>query len=257
MGRRFIRQTAPFLVSALIFAGALHLAGVFLGPELVPPPGAVLASLWEITRSGEVFHDISITVARALAGIVLANLAGIALGLAAGFAPGALRLVSPLVAALQSCPPVVWISLVMVWAGTGSPVPVATVFAAAFPFVFSAAAQGVMGLDRRIFAMSRLYDVPKTRVMRQYVLPGILPYWLASLSAVLATGWKAAAVAEFLGSHDGIGAKIFWSYRNLNMEELNAWALALIVFGVILECGLILPLRRRVAVMGVKGVADA
>ena len=78
----------------------------------------------------------------------------------------------------------------------------------------------------------RLYGVPKARIMRRYVLPGILPYWLASFSAVLASGWKAAAVAEFLGSHDGVGAKIFWSYRNLAMEELNAWALALIVLGV-------------------------
>ena len=37
--------------------------------------------------------------------------------------------VAPLVAALQSCPPVLWISLVLVWAGTGSTVPVVVVFA--------------------------------------------------------------------------------------------------------------------------------
>ena len=255
--KRLCHKIMPFFVSALILSGALWLAGKCLGPELAPPPGAILAALWEICRSGEVFQELSVTMARALAGIFLANLAGLLLGLAAGFIPGALRLVSPLVAALQSCPPVVWISLVMVWAGTGSPVPVATVFAAAFPFVFSASAQGVMCLDRRVFAMSHLYAVPKARIMRRYVLPGILPYWLASFSAVLASGWKAAAVAEFLGSHNGIGAKIFWSYRNLNMEELNAWALALIILGVALESGLIMPLRKKVAALNAKGAADA
>ena len=254
---RFCHRALPFLVSALVLGGALWLAGSVLGPELAPPPKAILAALWEICRSGEAFRELAVTVGRALAGILLANIAGLFFGLAAGFIPGALRLVSPVVAALQSCPPVVWISLVMVWAGTGSPVPVATVFAAGFPFVFSASAQGVMGLDRRVFAMSRLYAVPKARIMRRYVLPGILPYWLASFSAVLASGWKAAAVAEFLGSHDGIGAKIFWSYRNLNMEELNAWALALIILGVVLECGLITPLRKKVAAMSTRGMADA
>lgn len=171
----FFHKAVPFLVSALVLAAALRLAGRLLGPELAPPPEAVFAALWKIIRSGEAFRELFVTAARALAGIFLANLSGIVLGLAAGLVPGALRLLSPLVAALQSCPPVVWISLVMVWAGTGSPVPVATVFAAAFPFVFSAAAQGVTGLDRRVFAMSRLYGVPKTRVMRRYVLPGILP----------------------------------------------------------------------------------
>lgn len=254
---RFFYKVAPFLVSALILVAALWLAGKLLGPELAPPPKAILVTLWELVLSGEVFREMSITVARALAGIFLATLAGIALGLVAGLIPGALRLVSPLVAALQSCPPVVWISLVLVWAGTGSPVPVTTVFAATFPFIFSAVAQGVMDLNRRVFAMSRLYDVPMSRVIRYYVLPGILSYLLAAFSVVLAAGWKAAAVAEFLGSHDGVGAKIFWSYRHLNMAELNAWALALIILGVTLECGLIMPLRRKVANMNVKGTADA
>jgi NitT/TauT family transport system permease protein len=127
---------------------------------------------------------------------------------------------------------------------------VVTVFAATLPFVFSTTAQGVLGLDRRIFSLSRLYAVPKNRIFRLFILPGVFPYWLAGLSTVLATGWKAAAVAEFLGSHQGIGARIFWNYHRLNMEELNAWALALILLGVALEGGLIVPLRRKAARKG-------
>lgn len=245
----------PYAVSAFIFTAVLWLAGTAMGPELVPPPAAVLGALVSLARSGDLFRELGITVVRGAAGIALANVAGVSLGLAAGFVPGALRMVAPLVAALQSCPPVVWISLVMVWAGTGGTVPVATVFAAAFPFVFSTTAQGVMGLDGRIFAMSRLYGVPKTRILAWFVLPGITPYWLAGFSTVLAAGWKSAAVAEFLGSHEGIGSRIFWSYRKLNMEELYAWALALVILGVVLECGLITPLRRRAAALGAKGAA--
>lgn len=245
----------PYAVSALIFAGAVYFAGLALGPELLPPPSAILGALGDLARSGELFRELGVTVWRGFAGVVLANIAGVGLGMAAGFIPGALRLVAPLVAALQACPPIVWISLVMVWAGTGGVVPIATVFAATFPFVFSTTAQGVMGLDRRTFAMSRLYDVPRGRVLRQFILPGILPYWLAGFSSVLAAGWKAAAVAEFLGSHQGIGARIFWSYRKLAMEDLYAWALALILLGVILECGVITPLRRKAAALNAKGGA--
>lgn len=243
----------PYAVSALVLTGAAYAAGAFLGPELFPPPNAVLAALIDLARTGELFRELAVTIARGFSGILLANAAGLALGLAAGFLPGALRLVAPLVAALQACPPIVWVSLVMVWAGTGSAVPVATVFASALPFVFSTTAQGVMGLDKRIFAMSRLYAAPKSRVLRRFVLPGILPYWLAGFSTVLAAGWKAAAVAEFLGSHQGVGARIYWSYRKLNMEELNAWALALILLGVVLECGVITPLRKKAAAMNAKG----
>ncbi len=247
----------PYVVSALVLAGAALAASYALGPELAPRPQATLAALWQLAMSGELFRELGVTILRGAAGIFLANLAGVALGLAAGFLPGALRLTAPLVAALQACPPVVWISLVMVWAGTGSVVPTATVFAATFPFVFTTTAQGVMGLNPRVFAMSALYGVPKTRLLRLFVLPGILPYWLAGFSTVLAAGWKAAAVAEFLGSHQGIGARIFWCYHKLDMEGLNAWALTLIILGVALECGVITPLRRKAARMESRGASHA
>ena len=246
-------KALPFLVSALLILAGLQLASILLGPQIAPPPLESLHALGRLALSGELFRELGITVLRALAGVMLANIAGLILGVASGLIPGAMRLLAPLVAALQSCPPIIWISLVMIWAGTGSTVPVATVFAATVPFVFSAAAQGVMALDRRLLSMSALFDVPLKKRLRLLVGPGILSYWLAAFSAILASGWKAAAVAEFLGSHNGVGARIFWSYRHLDMAELNAWALALIFLGVLLECGLIAPLRRKTSAMNHKG----
>ncbi len=248
-----MKAALPYLVSAALLLGAAQVASLCLGPALAPPPDRILAALARLAGSGDLFRELGVTVLRALLGIFLANLLGVALGVGAGLLPAAMRLLAPLVAALQSCPPVVWISLVMVWAGTGFAVPVAVVFAAAVPFLFSTAAQGVMGLNPRLFAMSALYDVPWPRRLRQLVLPGIVPYWLAAFSSTLAAGWKAAAVAEFLGSHQGVGARIFWSYRRLDMDELNAWALALISLGVVLECGIIAPLRRKAAAMNSTG----
>lgn len=245
-----------YLASALILLGALSLASRLLGPELAPPFQGILSAWLDLVRDGELARELGVTALRGAAGVLLAGLAGTALGLAAGLMPWALRLTAPLTAALQSCPPVVWISLVMVWAGTGSTVPVATVFAASLPFVFSNTAQGVLGLDRRLMSMSRLYTVPRLRMLRQLILPGILPYWLAGFSTVLSTGWKSAATAEFLGSHQGIGARIYWSYHKMNMEELNAWALTLVVLGVLLENALILPLRRKAARLQSKGRAE-
>ncbi|MDR1044297.1 MAG: ABC transporter permease subunit [Candidatus Adiutrix sp.] len=248
-----MNKLRPYVFSAALLALAAAGLSRLLGPALAPGPAAIAAAFWDLGKSGELFREMAVTVWRALAGILAANLAGAALGLLAGSRSGALRLTAPLVAGLQSCPPVVWISLVMVWAGTGGLVPVATVFAAAFPLVFSTTAQGVMALDRRVLAMSRLYAVPRLRVFRRFILPGIMPYWLAGFSTVLAAGWKAAAVAEFLGSHRGIGARIYWSYSKLNMEDLYAWALALIILGTLLEGALITPLRRRAARMQSRG----
>lgn len=257
MPSRIVRFALPYVFSALVLGGLLWLANWKFGPALAPEPAAILRAWGGLALSGELFRELAVTVLRGLAGVLLANLAGVALGLAAGLNPLLMRLCAPLVSALQSCPPVVWISLVLIWAGSGSAVPLATVFAASLPFAFSATAQGVMGLDRRILAMSALYDVPKTRVLRRFILPGIFPSWLAGFSAVLSASWKTAAVAEFLGSSQGIGARIFWSYHKLDMEALNAWALTLIALGVLLESTAIAPLRRKAAQLESRGDANA
>jgi ABC-type nitrate/sulfonate/bicarbonate transport system permease component len=235
---------------------ALEAANLILGPSIAPTPLKVLGRLWELCLSGELMRELFTTIKRGILGVLLANVAGLLLGILAGKVNFLLRLTAPLVSGIQSCPPIVWISLVMVWAGTGSAVPVVTVFAATVPFVFSNVAQGVMGLPVRIIEMGRLYDVPTFRTLRMVVIPGILPYYLAGLSTVLATAWKAAAVAEFMGSSDGAGAKIYWSYANLNMEDLNVWALGLIILGLGLEALAVTPLRKKAAKMAARGEAN-
>ena len=251
---RSIRPILPYLASFLLWALAVKAMNILWGKALAPGPLDVLKAFGSLCASGELFRELFVTVRRALYGVVLANVIGFALGFSAGRFQFLLDYTAPLIAGLQSCPPVVWITLVMVLAGSGGLVPAATVFAATLPFVFSNTAQGVMGLSARVIQMSRLYDVPFFRTFREFTLPGILPFYLAGLSSVLSTAWKAAAVAEFIGSHDGAGARIYWCYASsLNMEELQAWALAIILLGLSLEALVITPLRRKAAAMASRG----
>jgi ABC-type nitrate/sulfonate/bicarbonate transport system permease component len=250
---RALRPILPYLVSFLLWAAAVKAANLAYGDALAPGPIPILKSLFSLMLGGGLFLELGLTVKRALYGAILANILGVALGLAAGRVRFLLSYTAPLVAGLQSCPPIIWISLVMVLAGTGSLVPVMTVLAATFPLVFSNTAQGAMGLPERAVLMGRLYGVPALRVFRDFTLPGILPFYLAGLSTVLSTAWKAAAVAEFMGSHDGAGARIYWCYTRLDMEGLHAWALAIIILGLGLEGLVITPLRRKAALMASRG----
>lgn len=104
-----------------------------------------------------------------------------------------------------------------------------------------------MALDQRLRAMSRLYRVPRTRLLARVVLPGITPYLAAGLSYALAAAWKVTAVAEYLASGDGVGARVYWAYRMLEIEQLIAWALILTGMGVCLETGLAARMRRAAA----------
>lgn len=234
----------PFAASLAILLCVWLAAWAFAGQMLVPAPWTVLPVLGELLLLPETWSEIGATLGRSAAGLGLALCTALILGVPAGLNRTAARLCGPLVAALQSCPPVLWISLAMIWCGTGPAVPVAVVFASVFPPLFANTVQGCMALDKRVCAMSRLYRVPRTRRIAQVVLPGITPYLAAGLSYALAAAWKVTAVAEYLASGDGVGARLYWAYRMLEIEELVAWALILTGMGVCLETAIAARMRR-------------
>ncbi|MBG0775905.1 MAG: ABC transporter permease subunit [Desulfovibrionaceae bacterium] len=242
-----LRSLLPHVVSIGLLLGAWTLASRALGQGLVPPPATVLPVLGSLLASPPAWAELGLTLARGGLALALALGAALVLGVPAGRSATAIRLLGPLVAALQSCPPVLWISLVMVWAGTGETVPLAVVFATVFPPLFANVAQGCMAIDPRLFALSRTYRVPRARVLARVVLPGVVPYLLAGLSYALSAAWKVAAVAEYLASGEGVGARLYWAYRMLDMPGLFAWALVLVTVGVGLEMGLVARLRRMAA----------
>jgi len=59
-----------------------------------------------------------------------------------------------------------------------------------------------------------------------------------------------AATAEFFGSGTGIGARIYWAYRQLDMPLLFAWTAVIVAIGLVLDVGVIHPLRHGVRVEG-------
>lgn len=219
------------------------LCSCYFGSAIIPSPLAVGETLLELAVKKETWTHLAITILRGMAGLGSAFFCAVILGISAGSSPTVMRLLNPLVAALQSCPPILWITLLMVLAGTGSHVPMAVVFATVFPPLFANIAQGCMSMDKRLFDMAKVYRVPRSRVLCKIVLPGLTPYALAGLSYAASASWKVTAVAEYLGSSTGIGAKIFWAYRMLEIPELFAWASIVILLGVLLELLVIAPLR--------------
>ena len=203
----------------------------------------VVVALLALLASQTTWSHVAATLLRGLGGLALAAVAAYVLGIPCGLDPRLLEFFSPLVTAAQSCPPIVWISLVLVWVSTGSTVPIIVVFASVFPVLFINIAQGTAHLDRNLFAMARFYRVPRRRFLSQLILPGIAQSSLAAFTFALGITWKVAATAEFFGAPDGIGARIYRSFRLLDMPALFAWTVIIALIGLALDTGVISRVR--------------
>lgn len=236
-----------FLLLAII---AWKGARLMFGCALVPDPVGTMVCLFHLAATRNFWFHIAMTLFRGGAALALALGLAMGTGIVAGRKKTVMDMIMPLAAVLQATPPIFWITLVLVWAGTGSIVLILVVTVSLFPPLFLSTAMAAADLDPRLFELARVHRVGTFSVIKDIILPGIFPNFLAGFSYALGSCLKIAAVAEFLGADQGMGDRIYWAFRMLDMEALFAWGLVLIGIGTAMDFFCIRPLRERSEKMG-------
>lgn len=165
----------PLIFTVVVILSTWTTATFYFGAGLVPSPLETLRYLAGMTMTSAMWEHTLITLSRGVLAIALSLAVALVLGVWAGLSRTIMSLGTPLVTVLQATPPILWITLLMVWVGAGNTVPIVVVMAALFPPLFLNVAQSVAALDQRLFASVRVYRVGRMRILMQLILPGIFP----------------------------------------------------------------------------------
>lgn len=203
--------------------------------RVVPSPPETAAALARLLAMPDTWLDIARTILRGGAGLAAGSILAIAAGILCGQRRRLYDAASPVVTVAQSCPPIVWISILLVWLSIGGLLPMTVAFLSVFPVFFFNVANAVHSLDAKYFELAKVYRIPRLKTLANITLPGISKALAAGFSYALGITWKVTATAEFFGSQDGIGSRIYQSYRQLDLPELFAWTILLATMGVTVE----------------------
>jgi len=236
-----------YLLTPVILAAIWGAGYFFAGSNLVPSPLSVFHRLILILTDREAINNISVTVFRGVLSLVITYIITVPAGIVCGLNRKVMESISPLVTFSQGSPPVIWISLLMIWTGMGNIVPVTVAVLTLIPVIFFSTASAASSIDRNLYDVTKVFRVKRTGVLFGIILPAILPSLSGSLSYALGVVWKVVATAEFFGSGNGIGARLYWSFRMLDIAGLFAWALVIIVIGFLIDSILLRVLRVRVS----------
>jgi hypothetical protein len=86
-------------------------------PNLLPPPTAVLATLIDLAKRGELWGHIEITLVRVLFGFLIGTAAGTVLGALTGYSQIWRQLLDSTLQALRAIPSIAWVPLFILWLG--------------------------------------------------------------------------------------------------------------------------------------------
>jgi ABC-type nitrate/sulfonate/bicarbonate transport system permease component len=222
-------------VATLVGAIALWQAGASVGliPTLfLPAPVSIVRALWQLTISGALWANLSVSLMRLAIGWITGTVFGIGLGLAVGLW-SALR--SPglaIVSALFPIPKIALVPLFIIWFGIGEGSKLATLaFGVFFPTVI-ATAGGVDNVPRGLIRMGQSFGLSHAAIVRKIVLPAAMPAMLSGFRVTSSIAIVLLVAAEMIGAEKGIGAFVLSAGNLYDTDNLLAGIVVLSVMGL-------------------------
>lgn len=245
-GSRFSRARAAVIPASILAAWLASARLALVDPNVLPPPGAVLATAREHLSQTGFWAGVAASLARTFAGFGLAAAAGLALGVLLGVSPVAERLIGPTFHAWRQVAAFAWIPLVSAWFGAGDACKVAFIAVASVaPVVFNTFV-GVRSVRSEHVELGRVLEIGRRRFVLAVVIPSAAPQMLTGLHLALLTSWLAAFGSElFLEITRGVGTLLIEgrSLGRMDMVLVGIGVIGAIGFGLNAAMGF---LERRV-----------
>ncbi|WP_407270733.1 ABC transporter permease [Radiobacillus sp. PE A8.2] len=203
--------------------------GVFPSYQL-PSPTVILATIAELAQDGSLWTHIGITTYRVFAGFVLGTVVALILGSLVGFYKKAEQLFDPMIQAFRSIPSLAWVPLFILWMGIGETSKVTMIAVGVFFPVYLNIVSGILGVDRKLIEVGKMYGLNTFTLIRKIILPASLPSFLVGLRSGLGLGWMFVVAAELMGASKGLGYLLVLGQNTLSPETIIA---SIILFAII------------------------
>jgi sulfonate transport system permease protein len=196
------RFAAP--VALVLLWQAASMAGL-ISPRTLAAPSTVLVSAWELTVSGELPHNLLVSLARVAVGLGIGLTLGIGFALVAGLSRLGEEVVDSTLQMLRTLPFLALVPLFILWFGIGETPKIALVALGTMFPVYLTLFAGIRGVDPKLVEAGRVFGLDRRGLVRHVVLPGALPSGLVGLRYALGSAWLSLVIAEQINATSGIG----------------------------------------------------
>lgn len=221
-------------LSLVLVIGIWEIMGPQINPLFASYPSEIVRAFWKMTLSGVLPAAFWSSMKPFVAGYVLASVLGICAGLLIGRSRILEAAFGIYVVAGYSTPLIALVPLLMIWFGLGFMVKMVIIFLLTFFPVCINTWVGVQAVPKTLVEVGTAFCASQSAIMRQIVLPAVLPYIMAGLRLGIGKAVIAMVIAEFLTSINGLGGVIISSANSFRTAEMFVPIIILMVLAVVL-----------------------
>lgn len=204
-------------------------ARVFSGG--LPRPQEVVLQLWrmmfEPLAEKSLPGHIWASTQRVFIGFTISSLVAVPLGLMMALNRYVNAIVKPLFDLLKPVPPLAWISIAILWFGTGEASKVFIIALGTFVPCLLDAYTGVRLVEPELYDVVRMLGGNRRDEIIQVCFPAAFPSIFAGLQIALSTAWSCVLAAELVSARSGLGFIIILG-MNLTQPAMIVGGMAVI-----------------------------
>jgi len=240
--RRFVLNPRWLAILAILVLWQIY--ATVRNSRIIPFPADVAEDAWEILSTGLFIEHVAASGFRILVGFACAMIVGTTIGVLMGSRRSWDEFFKDLVVFGLALPGLIYALLSVMVFGISLAAPVVAILGTAYPFVAVNVSEGVRSIDKELLDMGRAYKVGRGKVVRQIIMPSLLPFIFAAVRTGFAISWKVCTLVEVFGAVNGAGFMIRSSFLNFSTSGIVAWSLVFAGLMLIIEYGVLVPLER-------------
>jgi ABC-type nitrate/sulfonate/bicarbonate transport system permease component len=206
--RRAGKEALPAALILVLLIGGWEIAVrvMDIQPVILPAPSRVATALWD--NRGLLYSDMVVTIKEILVGFALGFVGGVVLAGLIVYSRTLDRALYPLAVASQTIPVFAIAPLLVIWFGFGMlPKVLVAALIIFFPITVNTV-EGLRSAEPEMIALLRSLGASHWQIFRLIQIPASLPYVVAGTQVGIAYSVIGAVIGEWVGSTNGIGARM-------------------------------------------------
>jgi ABC-type nitrate/sulfonate/bicarbonate transport system ATPase subunit/ABC-type nitrate/sulfonate/bicarbonate transport system permease component len=226
----------PTLLSILILGMAWEFIASQIGyPAIFPSLVDLLKETGRLVISTDFLLEITFTILRGIAGIVLAFVLAFILATIAVFSSFWKAFFHPIVLVSRSIPVISLVLIALLWFSP-TQLPIFIALVTMFPILYQNTLTGLEQTDKRYLEMATVFGKSKSNQYFKIYLPSAKKVIYDGLKTAMGFGWRAIIIGEVLAQPiHGIGTAMKQAQAYINVSELIAWTVIAVGISYLFE----------------------
>jgi NitT/TauT family transport system permease protein len=206
-----------------------------VAPLFLPPPSAVVATLWDMSAHRDLLYHAAVSTARVWAAFLIAAAMAVPIGILMGSYGAVGRSLEPTIDFIRYLPVPALVPLAIIWFGVGEETKIFLLWMGTFFQLVLLVADDVRRVPHEYGELAATLGAPKLRALSDVTLPAMLPTLWDNMRITLGWCWSYVIVAEIVAADSGLGFVIMQARRYFKTPEVMAGVIAIGIIGLVTD----------------------